>query len=94
VSGMSLAGLIFSFAALPFALLAGYWRLSLRMHRALVLAFGALAITGSAVFLTLDAQDQYLLGVFLWLVLIGAVVYTTCWGWKQSRKATAAEGTG
>lgn len=88
---MSLAGLIFSFAALPFALVAGYWRLSLRMHRACVLAFGALAITGSATFLTLDAQDHAVLGVFLWLVLIGAVVYTTCWGWKQSRKAI--EGT-
>jgi hypothetical protein len=90
--GMSLAALIFALTALPFSLLAGYWRLSRRAHLAFVLAFGVFAITGSAIFLTLDAQAGSLLGVVLWLVLIGGVVYTTCWGWKRAHRPPLTEG--
>ena len=90
---MNLTALILTSLAFPCALLAASRRLSLRARQLFTLDFGVFAVTGSAIWVTLDAQAGSLLGVMVWLILIGAVVYATCWGWKLARQeAAAAEG--
>jgi hypothetical protein len=86
---MNLVALILTALSFPCALLAACRRLSMRTRQLLTLAFGGFAVTGSTIWVTLDAQAGSLLGVVLWLILIGAVDCTTCWGWKLARQEAA-----